>query len=153
VLSGDVDTGDRVMVVLARADHRYQGLSAAEFLAAQGKSVLVVTNAHFAGDQWEETNRLEAYRRLARLGVEFTAMVELVAVRENEVELRSVYSLESQTLEVDSVVLSYGDQANNALLNELEGELTVPVLGAGDVVAPGDLQAAFRDGALASLDV
>lgn len=153
VLAGEFDSGDRVLVVLARADHRYQGLSTAELLAEQGKEVHVVTNAHFAGDQWEETSRLEAYRRLARLGVQFTPMVELVAIRENEVEMRSVYSLVPRTFEADSIVVSYGDQANNALLTRLELELDVPVIGAGDVVAPGDFQSAFRDGAIAALRV
>lgn len=146
VLNGEAELGDRVLVVLARADHRYQGLTVAEFIAAQGHRVRVVTDAHFAGDHWDARTRLDAYRRLARLDVEFTPMVELVAIREDQVEMRNVYSHEPVTFAADSVVLSYGDDAESGLLAELQ-ELGVPVHSVGDVVAPRDFQAAFRDAA------
>lgn len=144
VLTGGVELGDRVLVVLARADHRFQGLTVAEFIAAQGRQVQVVTDAHFAGDHWDAGTRLDTYRRLAELGVEFTPMVELVAIREDQVEMRNVYSHEPITFVADSVVLSYGDDAESGLLAELD-ELDVPVHSVGDVVAPRDFQAAFRD--------
>ncbi len=144
ILSGDAELGERVLIVLARAEHRYQGLTAAEFVAAQEKQVRVVTNAHFAGDLWDERGRLDTYQRLARFGVEFTPLVELVAIREHEAEMRNVYSLEPVTFEVDTIVLAYGDDADSALLAELERD-GPPLLCAGDVVAPRDINGAIRD--------
>jgi hypothetical protein len=133
-----------VLIVLARAEHRYQGLTAAEFAAAQEKQVRVATNAHFAGDLWDDRGRLDTYQRLARFGVEFTPLVELVAIREHEAEMRNVYSHEPVTFEVDTIVLAYGDDADSALLAELERD-GPPVLRAGDVVAPRDINGAILD--------
>jgi pyruvate/2-oxoglutarate dehydrogenase complex dihydrolipoamide dehydrogenase (E3) component len=153
VLNGDLNQlGDRVLVVIARADHRFQGLTVAEFIAAQGREVRVVTDAHFAGDHWDARTRLDSYRRLARLDVEFTPMVELVAIREDQVEMRNVYSYEPITFAADSVVLSYGDDAESGLLAELRA-LNVPVHSVGDVVAPRDFQAAFRDAATVTAQI
>ncbi|HJM76047.1 MAG TPA: FAD-dependent oxidoreductase [Dehalococcoidia bacterium] len=153
VLNGDLNQlGDRVLVVIARADHRFQGLTVAEFIAAQGREVRVVTDAHFAGDHWDGRTRLDSYRRLARLDVEFTPMVELVAIREDQVEMRNVYSYEPITFAADSVVLSYGDDAESGLLAELRA-LNVPVHSVGDVVAPRDFQAAFRDAATVTAQI
>lgn len=144
ILRGFVEPGEQVVVVLGRAEHRFQGLTVAEFIAAKGKSVHIVTDAYFAGDLWDEPTRLDTIQRLNEFGAQFSTMSELVQISEHDVEIRNRYSLEPQTLEADTVVLAYGDDADSNLLNELEGG-TLPVYSIGDVVAPRDLQGAVRD--------
>lgn len=152
VLGGEAELGERVLIVMGRAEHRFQALTTAEYVAERGKSVHVMTDAHFAGDLWDVTTRLETYRRLARMKVEFTPMVELLSIRENVVEFRNKYSLQTFTEEADTVVLAYGDDANSELLAALEA-MDVQVLSAGDVVAPKDIQGAIRDAALVVAEV
>ncbi|MDP6607281.1 MAG: FAD-dependent oxidoreductase, partial [Dehalococcoidia bacterium] len=144
ILRGFVEPGEHTVVVLGRAEHRFQGLTVAEFIAARGKSVHIVTDAFFAGDLWDEPTRLDTMRRLNEFGAEFSTMSELVQISEHDIEIRNRYSLEPTTLEADTVVLAYGDDADSNLLAELEaGELAVYSI--GDVVAPRDLQGAVRD--------
>jgi hypothetical protein len=106
--------------------------------------VHVVTDAFFAGDLWEQTSRIDTYRRLVAFGTEFTTMAELVSIRENQVELRNRYSLATTTLEADTIVLAYGDDADSQLLGELESD-GLEVFSIGDVVAPRDINSAVRD--------
>jgi pyruvate/2-oxoglutarate dehydrogenase complex dihydrolipoamide dehydrogenase (E3) component len=146
VLRGEADLGDNVLVIMGRSEHRYEALTTAEYIAEQGKQVRVATDANYAGDLWEATARLAAYRRLARLGVELTPMVELVAIRENQVEMRNRYSHEPEIFEVDTIVVAHGEDANSRLLAELE-QLDLPVHSVGDVVAPRALSDAFQDAA------
>lgn len=144
ILRGFVEPGEHTVVVLGRAEHRFQGLTVAEFIAAKGKSVHIVTDAFFAGDLWDEPTRLDTVRRLKEFGAEFSTMSELVQISEHDVEIRNRYSLEPRTLEADTVVLAYGDDADSNLLAELEGG-ALPVYSIGDVVAPRDLQGAVLD--------
>lgn len=146
VLRGEAELGDNVLVIMGRSEHRYEALTTAEYIAEQGKHVRVATDANYAGDLWEPMTRMAAYRRLARLGVEFTSMVELVAIRENRVEMRNRYSHEPEIFEVDTIVVAHGEDANSALLAELQ-QLDTTVHSAGDVVAPRTLSDAFQDAA------
>ena len=152
VLRGFVEPGEHTLVILGDAEHQHQGLTVAEYVASLGRSVHVVSDAHFAGDLLELTTRLDAYRRLMRSGVTFTPMVELVAIREHNVHMRNRYSLEPLTFEADTVVLAFGDDADSALLAELDGS-TAPIFAAGDVVAPRDLLGAARDALLVALQL
>jgi len=154
IMRGFVEPGEQVVVVLGDAEHRFQGLTVAEFVAAQGKSVHVLTDAFVAADLWDQTTRLETHRRLLGMGARITPMMELVAIREHEVEVRNRYSLAETTLEADTVVVAFGDDANSRLLTELQaGAGSTVILSAGDVIAPRDIRAAIRDASVAAAKV
>lgn len=151
LMRGFVEPGQEVLVILGDAEHRFQGLTVAEFVAAQGKNVHVLTDAFVAADLWDQTTRIETHRRLLRMGAQITPMMELMAIREHEVDVRNRYSLAETTLEADTVVLAFGDDANSALLAELQaGAGDTTVLSVGDVVAPRDIRAAIRDATVAA---
>ena len=110
VLSGQVQPGSNVLLFDDHGDH--QGPSGAEFLAAQGAKVELVTPDRSAAFELGATNFSVHLKHLYRAGVTLTPDVRLVSVRPKgnalEAELRNVYSGETSLRTVDQVVVEHG---------------------------------------------
>src|SRR5690625_977189 len=81
VLNGDATVGDKVLFI---DDHHHQeGLSIAEYIAAQVKDVTVVSREWIAGTEIDSTLRPDLYARLDTLGAEVHNITNAKAINED----------------------------------------------------------------------
>lgn len=134
VLAGEVETGERVLVV-AQDDH-VPPLSVADHLAQQGKQVTVVYATHQPAPLLGRYYIGAILGRLDAADVRFVFMEEVVGIDGGTVATRNVYSGKERELgEFDSVVLACGSVSDATLYDELRGRHPeVHVL--GDAYAP-----------------
>jgi NADPH-dependent 2,4-dienoyl-CoA reductase/sulfur reductase-like enzyme len=140
-----VRAGQRVVVVAG--EHHIQALSTADFLAAKGCWVDVLSEALYAGTQLEAGTLELLYGRLLRQGVTLTPLTAVTAIDGQTVTTVHAITQQEQTIEdVDLVVLADGGQAVDTLsqaVRERVGEVHV----IGDALAPRRLMDAILDGA------
>jgi 2,4-dienoyl-CoA reductase-like NADH-dependent reductase (Old Yellow Enzyme family)/thioredoxin reductase len=153
VLSGAAVAGPRALVVDGTG--RIQAGLAADFLAAQGRSVTVLTAYHTVCDNTEGSTKEPLYERLYQrdvtmivdaslVGIEADGAGRLRALAQNEYSGRAV-GLEP----VDTVVLAYGGRAVDGLAQALRGRVA-DVLLVGDAMAPRLLHDALLEGTRAA---
>jgi 2,4-dienoyl-CoA reductase-like NADH-dependent reductase (Old Yellow Enzyme family)/thioredoxin reductase len=113
-------------------------LVAAEYLAAHKHPVRFVTRMASPGaDLLDTRDGASVYARLRRMGVVFDVNAEITQIDGDAVHLRDIHTAEATVVEdVDMVVLSTGNVADDALLRSLEAEKSVRTLAAGDCLAP-----------------
>jgi 2,4-dienoyl-CoA reductase-like NADH-dependent reductase (Old Yellow Enzyme family)/thioredoxin reductase len=113
-------------------------LVAAEYLAGRGHPVRFVTRMASPGaDLLDTRDGSSVYGRLRRMGVVFDINAEILKIDGDEVHLRDIHTDAVSLIEdVDMVVLSTGNAADNTLLRELEAEGSVRTLAAGDCLSP-----------------
>jgi len=138
VLTGNVETGDRVVIV----GGGQTGLETAEFLAEKGKRVTVVEMLPEVGADMELITKLFLLGRLARSGVVTLTNRKVDAITERGVQAGG------ELLEADSIVVAVGLKPEKGLAEALEGR--VPELyRIGDCVKPRKLLDAIHEGARA----
>jgi dimethylamine/trimethylamine dehydrogenase len=139
VLVGARPTGDRV--VLYDDDHYYLGGALAELLAAEGKSVSLVTPASLVSEWTVKTmEQPRIHRRLVEAGVELITAHDLLGVGGGEAHLECTFTRRPSALQLDSLVLVTARLPNDALARELG------VTAIGDALAPGTIASAVWDG-------
>jgi len=132
VLNGNVEVGQNVLVV--DGQHHIQGLSTADFLAQQGKTVEVIVTFESPGQAVEQLTRMALMRRLAWGGVKITTQSMLRKISGNTVTVAAPLTGEERVIEnIDTVILSYGGVENNALYYALKGQVK-------ELYAVGDCQ-------------
>ena len=145
VLSGEVRTGQRVVIADWRAD--WIGLGLAERLATEGCHVRLCVNAAAPGEALQTYTRNHHLARVHRLGVEWTTHLRLFGVDGDTVYFQHVLSGEAFVLETDTLVLALGHRVNEELEAAVrESRLPVEILAAGDCVAPRSAEEAVLDG-------
>ncbi len=148
VLAGDVtiQLGQRVLVVAG--EHHIQALSTADFIAAKGAQVEVITEALYAGTQLETGTLERLYQRLLSQGVLLTPMTAIQAIDERAVITRhTITQQEHRRSDVELVVLAYGGEAVDDMSQTVKEETKVEEVHLiGDSYAPRQLIDAILDG-------
>jgi 2,4-dienoyl-CoA reductase-like NADH-dependent reductase (Old Yellow Enzyme family) len=113
-------------------------LVAAEYLAAHGHPVRFVTRMASPGaDLLDTRDGASVYGRLRRMGVVFDVNAEILKIDGDEVYLSDIHTADVSVIsDVDMVVLSTGNAADDTLLRELEAEGSLRTLAAGDCLSP-----------------
>ena len=149
VLSGAVETGQRVLIVDDDAIPEI-GPSVADYLAERGRQVEVVTRLRYVGEGLGDTTFPVVYQRLFAAGVVATPHVRPLSIDGRRVTLQNVYSRHKEHREdVDTVVLAMGHRSVDDLYHALKGR--VPELHLiGDAMAPRGVHAAMLEGTRAA---
>jgi NADPH-dependent 2,4-dienoyl-CoA reductase/sulfur reductase-like enzyme len=144
VLDEEVEVGQNV-VLIDDVGH-YQAYGTAEFLLDKGKKVEIVTSNLYGGAAMDLTNLQPLYERLIPKGLKIRAMTGVRRIQGDEVVVYNVYSDEENTIGgVETVVVAVGNDADNSLYYELQGEIK-ELHAIGDCVAPRNVARAIRDG-------
>ncbi len=144
ILQGGANVGGRVLIADWAAD--WTALGIAELLAREGRHVRVATSASTAGEMVPLYTRNPWLARLHDLGVEFLPYLRLFGADGETVYLQHILSGAAVLAEdVDTLVLSYGQRANDNLLADLD-DLDVEVHGIGDCLAPRTAEEAILEG-------
>ena len=139
LLAGVRPAGERV--VLYDDDHYYLGGALAELLAAEGKSVTLVTPAALVSEWTVNTmEQPRIHKRLAEAGVELLTAHDLVRAGGGEAQLVDTFTLRERAIPLESLVLVTARLPNDALAREL-GATAI-----GDALAPGTIASAVWDG-------
>jgi len=143
VLLGDAVVAGGRVVVVAEDDH-VAPLAVAEVLALAGHHVHVVYPTNGPAVALGRHTLGPALARLSAAGVTWTFMERVVAVDDDGVHTRNVYSnLPGPVQPADSVVLACGSEAETELVDALRPQLAeVHVL--GDAYAPRRISFATR---------
>ena len=148
VLEGSIDTGDRA-VVFDFPEGFWQCIVTAEFLALQGKNVTLVTPLPSIGMGLPLSSTHNAFERLLTNHVTLITNCDIKAIKDKRLTIFNVLDHQEQHLEnIDSLVLSLGGKANDALYHALMDHVKEIYL-VGDAVAPRKISAAVREGHLA----
>lgn len=123
VIAGKATVGDKVLFV--DEHHHQEGLSVAEYIAAQGKEVTVVSREWMAGLEIDGTLRPDLYARLDTLGVQVNNITNAKAINpDGSVVLENFLSHREWTTEpYDTVVVAAKGVANDSLWHELKGKV------------------------------
>lgn len=151
VLAGKAEVGPNVFVFDDTGAR--QPVVVAEHLADRRHNVTIVTRLPQVSPDLEASRDLQAtYRRIRGKGVRFITDHELVSVVEDSVTLADVWTGESTVhTDVDAVVLSTGNKAEDVLFHALQG--VVPVRAIGDSVSPRRVFNAIWEGELAGREI
>ena len=120
VLNGEVEIGDNVVIIAGELG--MQALSTADFLAEKGKKVEVLYPYNQITPMTVEPNtRMSVYRRLYLNGVVVTVETGVKAIEGNTVVAFNTLTNQERRIEgVDSVVIAYGGQPDDALYRALK---------------------------------
>lgn len=145
VLTGEVQTGQRVLLI--DLDGHHQATGTAEFLADHGKKVHMVCPALFVGGKLGPLQDLYLTRqRLARKGITFTPDIAVLGIQNTLAKGLNVYSNEMIDFPgFDTIVLAAGNQACDRLYFALKGKVK-ELYRIGDCVAPRKTDMAILEG-------
>lgn len=132
-------------VVVVDEDGYVKGMNVADWCAAGGSGVTLVSRWYFAGHRAPDMVRVPIYERLAQRSVEMQANLRLSSIEDDRVRLRSVFGGPDVALEYDHVVLSYFGRPHDPL-GPMMAEAGLEVVHVGDCVAPRSVAAAILDG-------
>jgi 2,4-dienoyl-CoA reductase-like NADH-dependent reductase (Old Yellow Enzyme family)/thioredoxin reductase len=140
ILSRAVEPGERVLIVGGGAS----GCEVADFLINISKSILLIEQTdHLAGDMDPMRGR-RLLNRLRKAGVNLKIHTELLAVNDSRV-LIGGFSGKTETLEIDTVIVSTEPKSNRDMLNNIEN-LSPEVFVIGDACRPGGILNAISEG-------
>jgi len=122
------------------------GLETAEFLAEQGKEVVVVEQLKRVGTDLGGTVRWHMMNRLKGQKIELLTSTEVKEIRSEGVVAVSRKGLEEALEGFDTVVLAVGVKPRNEVAKEIEGKVKELYL-VGDAARAGRGLEAIRDGA------
>ena len=144
MLNGTDIPGRRVVVVDS-GDGHWKFAGAAEYLAVQGKEVILVTPAFMAGADIPESSIPLLSGRLFSRGAEVIPTCVVKSVADHRVTLVNVYGGPEQVLDdIDAVVIATDGRVETSLYTQLKGK--VPELHLiGDARAPRKLDSAIRE--------
>jgi hypothetical protein len=145
VLNGEVQTGQRVLLIDLDGHHKATGT--AEFLSDRGKKVHMVCPALFVGGKLGPLQDLYMTRqRLARKGVTFTPDIAVLEIQGTLVKGLNVYSNEMIDFSgFDTIVLAAENESCDQLYFALKGKVK-ELYRIGDCVAPRKTDMAIAEG-------
>jgi NADPH-dependent 2,4-dienoyl-CoA reductase/sulfur reductase-like enzyme len=149
VLGGTAQVGHRCLIL---DETGYTpGPKLADVLSQAGHQVEIVTRQYSLGEDIGTTVRAKLYERLLRQGVTITPLAMPVAILPDGARLHHMLTDHEWEVGADSVILSSGGTAQDAIYHELaeaaaEGQAPQLFL-IGDAYAPRNLRLAMADGA------
>jgi len=146
VLTGKAQVGRNVAI--ADAYPHFQGLTCADFLAQQGKTVQVFSPMRdFQADQTESLTMSALRQRLYTAGVKIIPDEAVIMISGNTVTVANVYSAQMRQLEgIDTVVLAFGGVENSTLYYALKDKVK-EIYAVGDCKGVRKILWAVNDGA------
>jgi pyruvate/2-oxoglutarate dehydrogenase complex dihydrolipoamide dehydrogenase (E3) component len=153
VLAGRAVLGGPRSLVVDEAGYTI-GPKTADYLAAQGLRVEIITQQYALGETIGTTLRAALLERLLRAGVTITPMTALVRVDTVGARVRHVLTDVERDIPIDDVVVAAGAIGNDALYQAFAPIARARLPGAGvtligDAFAPRHLRHAIEDGAVA----
>ena len=144
VLAENADPGKSVVIADWTCD--WVALGLAERFATEGRHVRVAVNGMTAGEQLFIYSRNYTLARVMSLGVEIVPYLRLYGISNDTVYLQNILTDEPVIWEgADSVVVCYGQDADDDLAAELQGvRSNVHML--GDCVQPRTAEEAILEG-------
>jgi len=122
LLGGGVEVGRRVVVVAG--EQHIQALSAADFLAENGKTVEVLTEGLYAGARLDPATLMVVLPRLLGKGVRITPSTGVKEIRRSGLVVFNVFTHEERIIEdVDTVVVATEGRSDDRLYRDLEGKV------------------------------
>ncbi len=150
VLNGLPVVGDRVLVL--DDEHHIQAASVAEYLAAQGKDVEIITREFQLGPNMEPNTRMATLRRLDAAGIRISPTTWVRAIGHGTAQLYHFYSEQERDDTFDAVVMACGLVPETALARDLAaGGITARVI--GDCAGPRRFEMATFEGHLAAREI
>jgi len=148
VLKREAKVGRRVALIDGVGFHQATGT--AEFLAEQGRDVIFLTSALYAGQGLGPTLDLELWHRRARSkGIAIVTNVTVLEIVGDTLRLLDHYSGREWRIEgIDTFVTAAPGRADDELYFLLKGRVK-ELYRVGDCVAPRNIQAAVLEGHLA----
>jgi len=144
VLQGK-EVGENVVVIAA--EHHEQALGVANFLAAQGKKVELITHTLYAGIELDSGTMGFMYGQLLNKGGAITPLTRVKEIEEHAVVTTNVLTRQERRIEgVDTVVFAALGKADDALYRALKGEVS-EIYAVGQCVSPRLLPDSIWDGA------
>ncbi len=124
VLSGELPAGEDIVVIDETG--RHAGSSVADFLAAKGKNVELISNDGHFGRELTETDSIAQRRRFAQLGVKVDTDLELLAVQRTnaglKLTLQNVLTSQQEIRDVHHAVIERGTEPMDEIFQELSGQ-------------------------------
>jgi mycofactocin system FadH/OYE family oxidoreductase 2 len=144
LLAGRVQPGKKAVII--DGDCFYRALTATDFLLNQEVEVEVLSPVFYIGMNVAMPSLIITYMNLCSKGAVFTPMHMVRSIADHTVNAFHVFSFAERTITgVDTVVLAYPGQVENALHKQLKGR--VPELyQIGDCVAPRKVDMAILEG-------
>lgn len=139
VLLGELPAGQRIVV----AGAGQTGSETAEFLALQGRQVVLVGRRPQIASDLEPLTRRLLVERLERLGVELRPGSEVLGLEEGNVLVRNGAAV-VERVPADALVVAMGVEPERRLLDEIEA-VGIPGYAVGDCVQPGEIADAIHD--------
>jgi thioredoxin reductase len=146
VLNQEAELGEKVLVVDG-GECSWKFCTTADFIAAQGSQVEMITALPVVGFEIDANSRPPILQRLIGKGIVFSTFTALRAIDHGTVTLANVLTGEVRTVEADSVVFAWYHKANNSLYRSLKGRVR-ELYAVGDCVAPRKAIDAIREGFL-----
>ena len=137
------ETGYRVIVI--EEDPHFAGTAVAEHLAANGRSVHMITPHVHCGSQLPVNFVPDMYRRLAAQAIRMSPNTLVLSVTAESALCQDRYTLKEWREPIDSVILATGNRVEDTLQKALQGRHP-EVHCIGDCLAPRQLDHAIVDG-------
>jgi len=144
ILRGERVAGQRIVVVDETASHAV--LSVAELLAAEGRTVEIVSEDWYVGRDLVATHDIVPWmQRTMALGIVMTPHTTVVRIEPGQVVVTDRFVAGERAIPADGVVLGVYERPSQELYFALKGR--VPRLfRAGDCVAPRRIEQAILEG-------
>jgi pyruvate/2-oxoglutarate dehydrogenase complex dihydrolipoamide dehydrogenase (E3) component len=147
ILTGTCEVGERVLV----RGGGMVGIEVAEFLAGQGKQVVMVTMMEQVASDMDPVGRVLAMKRLHDLPVEIHVETELVRIEEDRTVIKDREG-QRDLGRFDTVVVAVGNRSFDPMSETLRKK-GITVLVAGDAATPARLYDAVSSGRAAALAI
>jgi 2,4-dienoyl-CoA reductase-like NADH-dependent reductase (Old Yellow Enzyme family)/thioredoxin reductase len=135
----------RGRVAIIADDPHMTGPTTADFLAARGYSVEVITPHYVVGEGIDDTQKPVILERLLRQGVALSPLLEARAILSEGVQVRHILTGETRVIPSDTVVAACGGCADDALFHALR-DWPVERYLIGDAFAPRRVHDALLEG-------
>jgi len=126
------------------------GAGAIEQAALRGGRVLVVTPQFMVAEDIDLIQRVPLYERLMSAGVEFVANHDVERLDGKRTIIRNAYTLGTRAIDDTGTLVAWTGNAAQDGLKPLIERAGLPVIMAGDCMAPRTGDIAFAEGALAA---
>jgi len=143
VLDGHVTPSRHVHMIVE--DPHMAGPTTADFLAARGHVVTILTPSYTVGEALDDTLKPIILERLLTQGVRLVPLHRAIEIHPDRIVAVHTLTGERATFEAESVVVASGGRANDSLSDTLRGRIAALFV-VGDAMAPRRVHDAVLEG-------
>ena len=126
-------------------DPHMAGPTTADFLAARGHAVTILTPSYTVGEALDDTLKPIILERLLAQGVRLVPLHRAIEIHPDRIVAVHTLTGEHATFEAESIVVASGGRANDSLFDALRGRIAALFV-VGDAVAPRRVHDAVLEG-------